>query len=41
MSNDVVSMYAILNRLSDKSLEAIALWVSAWNTDNQDKIDVR
>lgn len=41
MSNDVVSMYAILNRLSDKSLEAIALWVSAWNADNQDKIDVR
>lgn len=34
MSNDVASMYAILNRLSEKSLEAIAMWVSAWNTEN-------
>lgn len=43
MSNNVASMYAILNRLSDKSLEAIAMWVSAWNTDHDVKYgdDVR
>lgn len=33
-SNQVASMYAILNRLSDTSLEAIAMWLSAWNKDN-------
>jgi len=34
MTNNVVSMYAILNRLSDKSLQAVAMWVSAWNFNN-------
>lgn len=33
MSN-IASMYAIINRLSDKSLEAIGMWLSIWNFNN-------
>lgn len=34
MTNNVASMYAILNRLSDNSLKAVAMWISAWNFNN-------
>lgn len=35
-SNQVASMYAILNRLSDKSLEAVGMWLSIWNFNNSE-----
>lgn len=31
----VASMYAVLNRLDDASIENIAKWVSSWNLRNE------
>lgn len=32
VTENVQSMYAVLNRLDDKSIAEVGKWISAWNT---------